>query len=98
MIQMIIHYEIEQSLISQYWEAIDKISAMLPEFEAKRFACSKNNQQNTFTETFFVPTESHYHALKKLRLSRSHSVFGRLEDFVTGGLDSMEFIAIKQKR
>lgn len=98
MIQMIIQYEVKQSLLDQYREAIEKISAMLPEFEADMFSCSQSEQRNIFIESFFVPTEAHYHAMKKLRLSRSHSVFGRLEDFVPGGLERIGFMAIKQKR
>ncbi|MEH7443230.1 hypothetical protein AABM38_05370 [Heyndrickxia sp. MSNUG] len=98
MIQMIIQYEVKQSLLGQYREAIDKISDMLPEFEADMFSYSQSEQRNMFIESFYVPTEAHYHAMKKLRLSRSHSVFGRLEDFVPGGLERIGFMAIKQKR
>ncbi|MGA9225129.1 MAG: hypothetical protein WB217_02175 [Mesobacillus sp.] len=98
MIQMIIQYEVKQSLLGQYREAIDKISDMLPEFEADMFSYSQSDQRNMFIESFYVPTEAHYHAMKKLRLSRSHSVFGRLEDFVPGGLERIGFMAIKQKR
>jgi hypothetical protein len=98
MIQMIIQYEVKHNLLEQYREALDRISAMLPEFEADMFSCSQSEQRNLFIESFYVPTEAHYHALKKLRLSRSHSVFGRLEDFVPGGLDRIGFMAIKQKR
>lgn len=98
MIQMIIQYEVKQSLLGQYREAIDKISDMLPEFEADMFSYSQSEQRNMFIESFYVPTEAHYHAMKKLRLSRSHSVFGRLEDFVPGGLEQIGFMAIKQKR
>jgi hypothetical protein len=98
MIQMIIQYEVKQNLLGQYREAIEKISAMLPEFEADMFSCSQSEQRNMFIESFYVPTEAHYHAMKKLRLSRSHSVFGSLEDFVPGGLERIGFMAIKQKR
>jgi len=98
MIQMIIQYEVKQSLLGQYREAIEKISDMLPEFEADMFSYSQSEQRNMFIESFFVPTEAHYHAMKKLRLSRSHSVFGCLEDFVPGGLERIGFMAIKQKR
>ena len=98
MIQMIIQYEVKQSLLGQYREAIEKISTMLPEFEADMFSYSQSEQRNLFIESFYVPTEAHYHAMKKLRLSRSHSVFGRLEDFVPGGLERLGFMAIKQKR
>lgn len=98
MIQMIVQYEVKQNLLSQYNETIDKISTMLPDFEADMFSCSKSDDRNFFVESFYVPTEAHYHALKKMRLSRNHSVFGILEDFVPGGLDSMGFMAIKQKR
>lgn len=98
MIQMIIQYEVKQNLLGQYREAIDKISDMLPEFEADMFSYSQSEQRNMIIESFYVPTEAHYHAMKKLRLSRSHSVFGRLEDFVPGGLERIGFMAIKQKR
>ncbi|MEH7884773.1 hypothetical protein V7654_10700 [Bacillus sp. JJ1609] len=98
MIQMIIQYEVKQSLLGQYLEAIDKISDMLPEFGANMFSYSQSEQRNMFIESFYVPTEAHYHAMKKLRLTRSHSVFGRLEDFVPGGLERIGFMAIKQKR
>ena len=98
MIQMIIQYEVKQNLLGQYREAMDKISAMLPDFEADMFSCSQTDQRNIFIESFYVPTEAHYHALKKMRLSRSHSVFGRLEDFIPGGLAHIGFMAIKQKR
>ncbi len=95
MIQMIIQYEIKQNLLGQYLEAIKRISAMLPEFEAKMFSCSL---KNVFIESFFVPTEAHYHAIKKMRLSRGHSVFGILDQYIPGGLDRIGFLAIKQKR
>lgn len=98
MIQMIIQYEVKQNLLEQYRETMDGISAMLQDFEADMFSCSQSEQRNMFIESFYVPTESHYHALKKLRQSRTHSVFGRLEDFVPGGLERIGFMAIKQKR
>ncbi|WP_102261605.1 hypothetical protein [Mesobacillus jeotgali] len=98
MIQMIVQYEVKQDLLSQYRDTINKISTMLPDFEADMFSCSQSDEQNIFIESFYVPTEAHYHALKKMRLSRNHSVFGILEDFVPGGLERMGFMAIKQKR
>ncbi|MBT2681510.1 hypothetical protein J7E38_21310 [Bacillus sp. ISL-35] len=98
MIQMIIQYEVKQNLLGQYREAINRISEMLPDFEADMFSCSQSDQRNIFIESFFVPTEAHYHAMKKMRLSRDHSVFGMLEDYVPGGLERIGFMAIKQKR
>ena len=98
MIQMIVQYEVKQNLLSQYHETIDRISTMLPDFEVDMFSCSQSDERNIFVESFYVPTEAHYHALKKMRLSRNHSVFGILEDFVPGGLERMGFLAIKQKR
>ncbi|MDQ0413956.1 MULTISPECIES: hypothetical protein [Mesobacillus] len=98
MIQMIIQYEIKQNLLGQYLEAIKRISAMLPEFEAKMFSCRLSGEKNVFIESFFVPTEAHYHAIKKMRLSRGHSVFGILDQYIPGGLDRIGFLAIKQNR
>jgi hypothetical protein len=98
LIQMIVQYEVKQNLLSQYQDSIEKISTMLADFEADTFSCIQSEERNFFVESFFVPTEAHYHALKKMRQSRNHSVFGILEEYVPGGLERMGFMAIKQKR
>jgi hypothetical protein len=83
-IQMVIHYEVNERFYHQYKEAIHHILSNLHAFEAHQIQL--NESQNKVIETFLVPTESHYYALKKLRKSKNHSLFGCLDPFIKGGL------------
>jgi hypothetical protein len=93
-IQMVIHYEINEKLYPQYKEAIHHIVSNLPSFEADQIELKES--QNKVIETFLLPTESHYYALKKLRKSKSHSIFGCLDPFIKGGLQQIDCYGFKR--
>jgi hypothetical protein len=93
-IKMIVHYEINEKMHRQYQEAINYILSQLSTFEAKQIQISKS--KNKVIETFLLPTESHYYAIKKLRKSKSHSIFGSLDPVIKGGLEQMSFYGLKQ--
>jgi hypothetical protein len=93
-IQMIIQYEINESFVQQYKDAMKKVMKNLPSFEANHIQLSSAN--NLVTETFLLPTESHYFALKKLRTSKNHSLFGCLDPFIKGGVKQMGCYAFKR--
>ncbi|HLO11002.1 MAG TPA: hypothetical protein VK190_01975 [Pseudoneobacillus sp.] len=95
-IQMVLQYEVNESSRQQYNEAIHQILSKLPSFEA--FQIQLNEAQNTVIETFLLPTESHYYALKKLRKSKNHSIFGCLDPYIKGGLQQIGCYGIKKKR
>jgi hypothetical protein len=86
-IQMVIHYEVNENCSHQYKEAIHHILSNLHAFEAHQIQL--NESQNKVIETFLLPTESHYYALKKLRKSKNHSLFGCLDPFIKGGLQQI---------
>jgi hypothetical protein len=92
-IQMVIHYEVNENSYPQYKEAIHRIVSNLHTFEAHEFQLSES--QNKVIETFVLPTESHYYALKKLRKSKSHSLFGCLDPFIKGGLQQIGCYGLK---
>jgi hypothetical protein len=92
-IKMVIHYEVHENFSHQYRNAIRHILSQLPTFEANQIKLSES--QNQIIETFLLPTESHYFALKKLRKSKNHFLFGRLDPFIKGGLDKLECYGIK---
>lgn len=91
---MIIQYEIKEHSYKQYKEAIGHIISKLPTFEADEIHL--NESQNKVVETFLLPTESHYYALKKLRKSKSHSLFGCLDPFIKGGLQQIGCYGLKR--
>lgn len=96
-VQMIVKYEVKQPFISQYQEVVTNIFRMLPAYEA--IDCNviqTDTEPNQIIETYMLPTEAHYHALKKLRKSKKHSVFGCLDQIIIGGLKQMECLAFKK--
>ncbi|WP_442598924.1 hypothetical protein [Neobacillus sp. D3-1R] len=95
-IQMVIEYEIVESTYQQYKEVIHQIHSKLHSFEADQIQLNESNHK--VIETFLLPTESHYYALKKLRKSKSHTLFGCLDPYIKGGLQQIGFYGIKKKR
>ncbi|MFD2442423.1 hypothetical protein ACFSO7_00125 [Bacillus sp. CGMCC 1.16607] len=95
-IQMVIQYEVNESSYSQYKIAIRQVLSELPTFEADQIQV--NTSKNKVVETFILPTESHYYALKKLRTSKNHSIFGCLDPHIKGGLQQIGFYGIKKTR
>lgn len=97
-IQMIVHYEVKDSFFPQYKEAMDRIIALLPSFGAADIKWQQiESKPFRVVESFLFPTEAHYFALKKLRKSKNHTVFGSLAPFISGGLQKVEYCALKKK-
>lgn len=95
-VQMIVQYQIKDHLINQHKEVMERITNMLPSFEAEHIQV-RYIGSNKIVESFILPTESHFIALKKLRKSSSHNVFGGLDAIISGGLRGMECLALKVK-
>lgn len=95
-IQMVIQYEVNETSYQQYKEVLHHILSNLPSYEADHIQI--NESENKIVETFLLPTESHYYALKKLRKTKSHSIFGSLDPFIKGGLQQIGFYGIKKDR
>ncbi|PWW25430.1 hypothetical protein DFO73_11328 [Cytobacillus oceanisediminis] len=97
-VQMIVQYEVKNTSFSQYQEVISKVIDMLPSYDAAEINISHYAADSyKIIESFIVPTESHYFALKKLRKSKKHNVFGSLDPFISGGLAKMDCWALKKE-
>ncbi|RIW32323.1 hypothetical protein D3H55_13720 [Bacillus salacetis] len=95
--QMYIQYEIKEPFIEQYQQLMKDILQSLKSYEAMDVQwMSPPGSTTVFLEVITLPTESHYHALKKLRKSRKHLVFGTLDACISGGLDKMDCFGLKQ--
>ena len=89
-------YEIKQSLRPQYKQIMNNIIATLPQYDAFNIQWEEaEDHSNRYIETFVVPTESHFHVLKRLRTSRRHLLFGLLDECICGGLKEMNLICLK---
>ncbi|GLB59858.1 hypothetical protein [Cytobacillus sp. NCCP-133] len=97
-VQMIVQYEVKGCSLSQYQAVMDKIIEMLPSYDAADIKVSQYAAGSyKIIESFNVPTESHYFALKKLRKSAKHNVFGSLDPIISGGLAKMDCWALKKQ-
>ncbi|MGR3763295.1 hypothetical protein [Rossellomorea sp. NS-SX7] len=92
-----LEYEIKQSVHHKYRQIMKNIIHSLPQYDAMNIRWEKSDaDSNRYIETFVVPTEAHYYALKRLRTSRRHLLFGLLDDCICGGLKEMKCIGLKK--
>ncbi|OAT82162.1 hypothetical protein A6P54_11760 [Bacillus sp. MKU004] len=96
-LQIYLEYEIKQSLHQQYLQIMRNILKSLPQYDAMDIRWEKSAADTyRYIETFTVPTEAHFHALRRLRTSRGHLLFGLLDDCISGGLKEMKCIGLKK--
>jgi hypothetical protein len=92
-----LEYEIKQSFHHQYLQIMGNIIQSLPQYDAMNIRWEKSEaDSNRYIETFVVPTEAHFYALKRLRTSRCHLLFGLLDECICGGLEEMKYIGLKK--
>jgi hypothetical protein len=96
-LQIYMEYEIKQSLHDQYHQVMWDIIQSLPRYDAVNIRWEKSEgNPNRYIETFNVPTEAHFYALKRMRMSRRHLLFGLLDKCICGGLKEMKCIGLKK--
>lgn len=96
-LQIFIEYPIRKNAIKQYEETMKNVLCLLPEFGAVHIQWYLSTiKSNHYVETFYVPTESHFFALKRLRKEKQHNVFGVFEQFVEGGMNEIQYLALKK--
>lgn len=95
-LQIFIEYKVRETEVENYEEIMSEIIAKLPEFSAEKIEWFVSTDQPfLYVEMFQVPTLAHYQALKKLRLSKEHLIFGQLDKFIEGGLEKLNCWAFK---
>ncbi|MBO8178628.1 hypothetical protein [Aeribacillus pallidus] len=98
-VQMFLQYEVHESFIPQYEQLMYDVAHHLENYEAANIRWEwTSDHLKQMTEWFIVPTESHYFALKKLRTSRHHAVFGLLDRYVHGGVRCIQCYGVKRFR
>lgn len=91
-------YEITAAMLNQYEREIPQILSKLSDFDAAEIRLLQySTNPCRIVETFVLPTVAHYFSLKKLRKSKKHVIFHKLDSFIPGGLKSIESFAIMKR-
>ncbi|MDX8367266.1 hypothetical protein [Cytobacillus sp. IB215665] len=91
-LKMFVEYPINDLHIYQYEQVMEDVLFFLTEFEAAKIEWYRTS--SGYIESFYLPTRSHYFALRKVRKQKNHSIFGQFEKFVDGGLKNIHSWAI----
>ncbi|MCA1066215.1 hypothetical protein QTG56_21280 [Rossellomorea sp. AcN35-11] len=91
-----LEYEIKHHLQPQYKQIMTNIVKTLPQYDAFNIQWERSETDpNRYIERFIVPTESHFHVLKRLRTSQHHLLFGLLDECICGGLKDINLVCLK---
>lgn len=96
-VKIFLEYRVKKGYDQLYYDAMADITYQLAVYEAEQiewFLISPSS--NRYRETFYVPTESHYYALKKLRKTKYHNIFGFLDDMIEGGVNGIQWIGLSK--
>ncbi|WP_158738416.1 hypothetical protein [Alteribacillus sp. YIM 98480] len=97
-LHIFMEYKIIPEQEQNYTRIMKEIAQVLPNYEVEKFQWfSAADQQCLFVEIFEVPTLSHYHTLRKWRCSKSHHIFGKLDDCIEGGVQKIHCWAFQAK-
>ena len=97
-LQIFIEYKVKEADVKKYETVMKEVVKKLPEFSAEKiewFVAA--DQPFLYVEMFQVPTLAHYQALKKLRRSIEHPVFGQLDNYIEGGLEKLNCWAFQMQ-
>ncbi|WP_088103143.1 MFS transporter [Halalkalibacter urbisdiaboli] len=97
-LQIFMEYKVIEQKINEYEQAMERVLTELPEFGATNIQWFVSEEQPfLYVEMYEVPTFAHYHALKKLRRSEEHHIFGEIAAYIDGGIEKIHCWAFQRK-
>lgn len=97
-LQIFMEYKVNEHYLNEYEQAMERVLEELPQFGATNIQWFVSEEQPfLYVEMYEVPTQSHYHVLKKLRKSTDHHIFGKIAEFIDGGTDKIHCWAFQRK-
>lgn len=97
-LQIFMEYQVSAENIEAYERVMKSIIDALPEYGASSIQWYvAEDQPNLYVEMYEVPTSSHYYALKKLRQSSEHPLFGQITPYIEGGTTKIHCWAFQRK-
>ncbi|MEI5908546.1 hypothetical protein WAK64_15980 [Bacillus spongiae] len=92
--QMVIQYEVKDSERNIYEHEIKYILNNLSQYGADNIQWQMLDD-NIYMETFTIPSEAYYNAIKKLRTAPRHLLFGKLDPCINGGVKKIQCYGLK---
>lgn len=97
-LQIFMEYKIRPEKIAEYERLMEQVIKNLPEYGAYDIQWFiADDQPHLYVEMFKLPTQSHFMALKKIRQSETHHLFGKIAQMVEGGCEKIHCWAFHQK-
>lgn len=82
----------------QYEETMQQVFKVMSDMGANEFKWSRAGEEKGsayYRESFLLPTESHYFAMKALRCSESNHIFHELSQFIDNEAGSIQYVGLK---
>ncbi|MCA1032638.1 hypothetical protein LCL95_16630 [Bacillus timonensis] len=96
-VQVYMEYPIKGAFLHQYEATMENVHQCMRELGVEKIEWyASPHYHNRYIEVFYVPTESHFFALKKLRTYPRQELFGKLMECIDGGPSSIHYIALKK--
>lgn len=82
----------------QYEEAMQRVFRVMSDMGANEFKWSKAGEDEGaayYRESFLLPTESHYFAMKAFRCSEENHVFHELSQYIDTEAGAVQYVGLK---
>lgn len=98
-LQIFMEYRINGDKVIEYEAHMqESLLKKIEEYEATEIQWFEAaDQEHLYVEMFKVPTMAHYESIKEKRRDADHPVFGRLNEFVDGGMKKVHCWAFVKK-
>ncbi|WP_335872486.1 hypothetical protein [Bacillus sp. 2205SS5-2] len=93
--QMVIQYEIIAEEKNVYEHEIKYILTSLSDYGAVNVQWQVLGE-NIYMESFNIPTEAYFHAIKKVRTTPCHLLFGKLDRCINGGVKKIQCYGLRK--
>ncbi|WP_223703451.1 hypothetical protein [Sutcliffiella deserti] len=97
-LRIFIEYPIKNAVIQKYEDTMSSVHDMMKRMGAENIQWTKSSNQHGITfyrESFILPTESHYFAMKELRCTPRNIVFHELSQLIDMEAGSIQFLGLK---
>ncbi|MCG1023167.1 hypothetical protein [Sutcliffiella horikoshii] len=97
-LHIFIQYPIKETVTKQYEATMEQVLKVMHGIGANEFQWSKASEEKGaayYRESFLLPTESHYFAMKALRCSPENHVFHELSQYIDTEAGPVQYVGLK---
>ncbi|WP_404448747.1 hypothetical protein LG307_05135 [Sutcliffiella horikoshii] len=97
-LHIFIQYPIKETVTLQYEETMQRVLQAMNQMGANDYSWTKASSEKGaayYRESFLLPTESHYFAMKALRGSQQSHIFHELSQYIDTEAGAVEYIGLK---